>query len=157
MKTFIYTVTILLLSGTVFGQTQEKPVNADVTFGRYGSDCSSGRGACSFTAAKPNSDVILEKNSTRVSPTSFLLQLKRSVLTKDEEVRIAGTVFNEVNSEEALFFVQETDLSLSSTTLQNLKIDTKYSLIAAGSYPMVITKDKVEITFSLKDPNEQKR
>lgn len=156
MKTFIHAIAIVLLSANCYSQSQAKPVNTEVTFGRYGSDCSSGRGACSFTTSKVDPDINFERNAKRISENTFVLQLNTSSLTKEEEVRIAGTVFNEVNPNEIVFFVQQSDLLLNRTTLQNLQIDPKYSQIVAGNYPMVISKEKVEITFTLKDPNELK-
>ena len=156
MKNFVSALTVIMLSMHLSAQTLEKPALVQASFGRYGSDCSSGRGTCSFSVSKNGLKTIPGKNTKRLSENSFLLQVDRNILTKSDEVSIAGTVFNEMNPGETVFFIQQDDIALDAITVQNLQIDEKYSKIAAGSYPMSISKNTVEIIFTLKDPNDVK-
>jgi hypothetical protein len=146
---------IIAIAATVlpvlsFSQTPAKQTPVETTFGRYGSDCSSGRGACSFTVLKTETDLISGKTSRKISENAIVLQISRKAITKQEEIKIAGKPFDEFASNETPLFVQSDDLYLDPETVQNLSVDMKYSRISAGNYPMTISKDKIEVTFTLK-------
>lgn len=151
MKKILLTVTILSLSLSAYCQN-ELGTAAQISFGRYGSDCSSGRGSCSFTASKPGIG-IFPKNARKISKNSFQLEIDKKSLTKEEQVRIFGMPLSEINPEEIEFFLQEEALLLSKETLQNLKIDTQYAEILSGNYSMTLTRDTIKIVFTLSDPN----
>jgi hypothetical protein len=150
MKKQLIAMAFALLPLLSFAQTQAKFNATQTTFGRYGSDCSSGRGACSFTVYKIDSEIITEKSSKKTAENTIILQINRNAITHDEEIRIAGKPFSTFLANEAIYFVQQEDLYLNPETLQNLNVDAKYTKIAAGNYPMTIGKDKVEVTFILK-------
>jgi len=150
MKKYTIAIAFSLLPLLSFAQTPAKANATQTTFGRYGSDCSSGRGACSFTVLKIDSDIITEKTSKRTAENTIILQMNRNAITHEEEIRIAGKPFSTLIDNEMIYFVQQEDLYLNPETLQNLKVDAKYTKIPAGNYPMTIGKDKVEVTFILK-------
>jgi len=150
MKKYTVAMAFVLLPMVSFAQTPAKANTTQTTFGRYGSDCSSGRGACSFTVLKIDSEIITEKTSKKTAENTIMLQMNRNVITLEEETRIAGKPFGAFMANEAVYFVQPEDLYLNTETLQNLNVDAKYTKIAAGNYPMTVGKDRVEVTFTLK-------
>lgn len=149
MKKIIFTMTMLSLS--IVSQCQNAKAT-QVSFGRYGSDCSSGRGTCSFNVLKSNPAMVSLKKSRRVSANTFELEMDQKDLSKAEQVRIFGVPLSEVNLGETTFFVQEDALLLDKETLENLQIDAHYATIAAGYYPMTVSRDKVRIVFTLQGP-----
>jgi len=150
MKKYTIAMVFILLPLLSFAQIQAKVNSTQTTFGRYGSDCSSGRGACSFTVLKTDSETITENTSRRTAENTIVLQINRNAVTQEEEIRIAGKPFSAFMPNEAVYFVQQEDLYLNRETLQNLNVDARYTKISAGNYPMTIGKDKVEVTFILK-------
>lgn len=149
MKTYTIAMALLLLSISSFAQTQAKPDAVQTSFGRYGSDCSSGRGACSFAVSKMEIGMVSAKTSRKLTANTIVLEIKRSVIAVSEEIRIAGKPFADFTANEPTVFVQQEDLILSSETLKNLNIEPQYNTIKMGNYPMSITKDKVEVVFTL--------
>ena len=150
MKNILSTTAILLLPLFAAAQTENKTAPAQATFGRYGSDCSSGRGACSFTSAKSNTAKTTEfRTSKKISENTMLLEIKRVAITTDEEIKIAGKLFSQINAGEELFFLQQQALTLDIESLQNLEISTKFNTIQPGNYPLVIDKNTVKILFTL--------
>jgi hypothetical protein len=154
MKKIVLRIAILSLSITSHCQNALKTVS-EVSFGRYGFDCSSGRGACSFNVSKENTGITYGKNAKKVSENSFQLEIDKNSLTKQEQVRVFGMPLSEINPDETIFFVQEETLTLSIATLETLQIEARYSKIATGYYPMTITRDKVKIVFTLQEPDSK--
>lgn len=152
MKKIIFTMT--MLSFSVISHCQNAKAT-QVSFGRYGSDCSSGRGTCSFNILKSNPTIVYARQSRRISANTFELEIDQKDLSKVEQVRVFGMTLSEVNPGETTFFVQEDAMLLEKETLENLQIDAQYTTIAAGYYPMTVTRDKVTIVFSLLNPNSK--
>ena len=125
MKKYAIAMAFTLLPILSFAQTPAKANATQTTFGRYGSDCSSGRGACSFTVFKIDSEIITEKTSTRTAENTIILQMSRNAITHEEETRIAGKAFSSFIPNETIYFVQQEDLYLNPETLQNLKCRCK--------------------------------
>jgi hypothetical protein len=147
MKNFLTLLTVMV-SVLLHAQAENK-TTTQTTFGRYGTNCSSGRGACSFAAAKdPQTESPV--SAKKMSEQSFRLKILRNSLTQNDEIKIAGKPFAELAAKEQLVFVQQDDLLLSETTLQNLQINPKYNKIAAGNYPMAINGAIIEVVFTLK-------
>lgn len=145
LKAFI-PIVIYLLSMASFAQI-EKSKSTQTTFGRYGSDCSSGRGACSFTVSAESKKS--ERNTKKVSDRSITLELNRVLLTPEDQIRIAGKLFSTIKDGEHPQFIQQEALNVDSASLRNLDINATYNTIQPGNYPMQITKDKVTIVFTL--------
>jgi hypothetical protein len=143
-------IALLALPILSFAQTEAKLNPVQATFGRYGADCSSGRGACSFTVVKNDANSISKASSRKISENMIILQISRSAITKQEEIKIAGKPFSEFAANEMPAFIQQEDLYLNPETLQSLNIDLKYTRISAGNYPMTIEKDKIEVVFMLR-------
>ena len=145
------TFVVISLSSFSYSQIQAKVAETQASFGRNGYDCS-GRGACSFTANKTSGSV-LDKSASKITENTIVLQINRTAISSADEVKIAGKLFSEFKINEEAFFVQQEDLLLNTTTVVNLSLDPKYVRIAAGTYPMVIGKDKVEVVFTLRTAN----
>lgn len=144
---------IFLLPLITIAQTQNKSSSAQATFGRYGSDCSSGRGACSFTSSKTTAKTTDFSTSKKISEHTILLEIQRTVLSSDEEIKIAGKSFSQINPGETLAFVQQQPLEIDIESLQNLAINPKFNTILPGNYPMTIDINSVKITFILAAKN----
>lgn len=153
MERFLSAIMILLLPSITTAQTENKAVAAQATFGRYGSDCSSGRGACSFTSSKATAKTSEFRTSKKISENALLLEIKRSALTIEEEIKIAGKPINQIHAGEALVFIQQQPLEIDAESLQNLSVNPKYNTILPGNYQMAIDKETIKITFTLSTKN----
>lgn len=143
-------LTILLLTAlfnTLQAQTTSR--TATVSFGRYGEECTSGRGACAFNVQNNAANASSTKSSQKIDENSLLLKISRNVLSREDEVKIAGKRFSEFAANETPTFLQQDQLILDNTTLQNLGISTTHSTIAIGTYPMTIYNDRIEVKFTL--------
>ncbi len=141
----VFLTVVMLLSMISFAQT-EKLKSTQTTFGRYGSDCSSGRGACSFTVS---TEAKAERLTKKSSENNITLEIKRALLTSEEQICIAGQTFATIKAGENPKFVQQEPLILDNLSLKSLDINPLYNTIQPGNYPMLITKDKVIIVFTL--------
>ena len=130
-------------------QIVDKPVQA--TFGRYGLNCSSGRGACSFSLMKSIDSE--GRTASKGTGNTFVLTMNRNTISNEDEKRIAGKPFNDFKQSETPIFIQEQMLHLDESTLQYLNIDKSYSNINPGKYKMVITQEQVQILITLNQPN----
>lgn len=139
----------LLFTLNLMAQSQTKTTPAQATFGRYGSDCSSGRGACSFTSSKTAVQTTDFRISRKIAENMLLLEIKRSAIDGDEEIKIAGKPFNQITSGETLIFIQQQPLEIDSESLKNLLINPKFNTILPGNYQLKIDKENVKILFEL--------
>ncbi len=141
---------VLLLPLTLAAQ-DETTVSTSSTFGRY-NNCTSGRGACGITIDPSNNGKHAAAiYSKTMSEQSFILTINRTALVAEDEIRIAGKRFSEIQPDEQLQFVQEETLLVSGISLQNLRLDRSANKIYPGIYPMFLSKDKVEIFFTLRN------
>ena len=147
----IQSILALFLMPAAFSLLQAQSVarTATVAFGRHGGDCASGRGACAFSAQSTVAGPGTEKSSQKISETSVVLKISRNVMTREDEIKIAGKRFSEFAANETPIFQQQEQLVLDSATLQNLGINSSNNKIAVGTYPMVIYADRIEVTFTL--------
>lgn len=86
-----------------------------------------------------------------MSEHSFILSLSRKSLQPEDEIRIAGKPFAEIGVDDQLQFVQHDVLLVSKLSLEHLNLDISTNKIYPGNYPMFLSKDKVEILFTLKN------
>lgn len=153
MEKLKFILVVMILTAPVAAQSQEKPYAVQRSFGRYGHDCSSGRGACSFAVVKPADHVISGATSYKINATTIALQMNRAAVSKEEEISIAGKPFASLSSDETPTFIQQDALQIDLETLTRLNIDHRYNQIKAGNYPLNITKDSVEVIFTLTTSN----
>lgn len=129
-----------------FGPITQSGITTTATFGRH-SDCSTGRGACSFSLSKFETGMY----SRKTADNTVTLEIDNRTLKDEEQKKIAGKLFSEIKEGETPVFVQQESIALDSTAIENLNLNRKYNRIVAGNYPMQITKDKTEIVFQLKN------
>ena len=147
----IQSILALFLMPAAFSLLQAQSVarTATAAFGRHGGDCASGRGACAFNVQSTAAGSGTVKSSQKITETSVVLKISRSVLAREDEIKIAGKRFSDFTANETPTFQQQEQLILDSATLQNLGISANNNKIVVGTYPMVIYADRVEITFTL--------
>jgi hypothetical protein len=141
---------VLLLHLASYAQIETKPSITKATFGRYGTDCSSGRGVCSFSVLGEESKLTTGASSWKVSPNMIILEVQRKMIVAADEIRIAGKPFVQFKENEAPIFIQDEPYILSKDSILNLELNPQYDTIVAGNYELHIGIDKVEIIFNLK-------
>jgi len=148
MKHLIYIATFLLPLLTI-AQTEAKIIETDIR----GRSCAGGLGLCSIQAPSETTSGktgITPKTTVKsLPPDSFVLEMDRKQLSENEQKSTTGKLLTLVPEKDSLSFVQETDLVMDEKTLIYLGIDTKHNLLKAGNYPMVMTSEKILITFTL--------
>lgn len=150
MKKIQLLMALLLLPATytaVSGQSIAKTSSA--SFGRHGGDCSSGRGVCSFDVNSITAVTSTIKSAKKVTESTFVLRVKKTGISAQEESKIAGKTFSEIGSTERPTFEQTDTFIIDENSLQNMGIQPEYNKILPGNYPISILSDTVEITFTL--------
>jgi len=89
------------------------------------------------------------KSAQKTSGNTFILKVKRSELTVQDEIRIAGKAFSEIVPNEKILFQQLDAITLDSNTVANLGFQASQNKIPAGYYPMSIFNEQVEVTFTV--------
>ncbi len=148
MRQLLYSLAIFLLPVLSYAQTG-RTASTTTTFGRH-TNCSSGRGACGITISASDAKTATQY-SKAMSEHSFILSLSRKSLQPEDEIRIAGKPFAEIKMDDQLQFVQHDILLVSKLSLEQLNLDISTNKIYPGNYPMFLSKDKVEILFTLKN------
>lgn len=122
-----------------FAQTQTKTTVA-VNANYHNRSCVGGTGFCSESGkiieSKTTNATVQKTASNKIVFTFNLEQLSKEEL---ETLKLEKTVT--VSGEK--------NISLDKKLLAKLDIDTRFSEITAGNYPMEIKEDKVYITLSL--------
>jgi len=140
------TATIILMLVTLMANAQtEKTTTTDYGIMR---DCFGGFGQCSA----PNDTINKSQTGRRFSKinnNSFILEIDRVNITEDEELYLAGKKLSMLDENERPVFSQHEDIILSDETLRQFGVDSKYKLLKKGSYPTIITEEKVIITITL--------
>lgn len=134
-----YILATLLLPILSFAQIENRPA-LKVTANYHNRSCVGGVGFCSESSSIEESKTF---NATIQKKTAnqlvFVIDVKQ--LSKVE--------LNQIISEKTITVSGKKPLSLSKNLISKLNIDSKYSEIATGSYPVQIVDDKINITFSL--------
>ena len=135
---------------TAFGASaQVTAKQSTASFGRFGNDCSSGRGVCAFNAQQTAATATTSKSAEKTSANTFVFRAKRSDLSTQDEIRIVGKAIAELTANERPMFQQVDAITLDAATVSNLGFASAYNKIPAGSYPMNIYSDHVEVTFTV--------
>jgi hypothetical protein len=113
-------------------------------------DCSSGRGVCSFGVSSNGAAKAIDTRiATKLSDISFKMTIFTSVITINDEIRIAGKPFSQITVDELLTFIQQEVMTVDAATLNNLLLDPGRNKINPAMYPLAVFKDRVEIIFTL--------
>jgi len=150
MKKLKFLFSSLLAIGTYYsGYTQVTAKESTATFGRYGNDCSNGRGICAFNVQQAPVNTNTAKSSQKISDNTFVFKISRKNLTVQDEIRIAGKAFSDILTGEKILFQQIDTISLDKNTVGNLGFPASLNKIAVGEYPIIIYSDRIEITFTV--------
>jgi len=149
MRRLIFLLQLVVTTISFISAHAQTAKQSTVSFGRFGNDCSSGRGVCAFNTQQTAETGTTSKSAVKTSDKTFILRVKRSVLTLQDEVRIAGKPFSDIAESDNILFQQIDAISLDQTTTVNLGFQEHLKKIPSGSYPMSIFKDYIEIIFTL--------
>lgn len=141
MKTIA--IILIYISATVISAQTANVSKA--TFGRYSDNCIAGRGLCSFESQKTQTGT----SSNRLAADTFSVRIAKNTLTEADQINIAGKPFREFAPGEKLLFKQIDTLPISQETIRIMRLDPSKFHLAPGTYPIVLTADYVEITFTL--------
>lgn len=122
---------------------------SSASFGRFGADCSSGRGVCSFNVQQVAATPASSQSAEKTSANTFVVRIKRSEISSPDELKIAGKSFSQIGASERPTFEQSDPVTLDKATLANLGFPSTMNRIPAGNYPISIYTDHVEVTFTV--------
>lgn len=137
----IYLILTLFLSGFVFSQTQK--IAMDGSFG--GTRCNGSVGLCSTkqsSGAKSAADA--KMYAEKIDDKSFRLVVNRSKIGAEEELRITG---NKLSAQKT--FSVEEDFLLDEQTARAIGLQSGFTVIPKGIYPLTFDNEKVVITFQV--------
>jgi len=145
MKKIIYALGILV-SSFIWGQQKQIPLSGD--FG--GTRCNGSIGLCSVTHSSENKNPQESKMTAKIiNDSSFQLIINLNQINSDEESKIVGSTFSELNKAAPPDFIVEEDFILDQQTATAIGLKTGYIVIPAGNYPLNFDEQKVYITFTL--------
>ena len=135
----LYILATILLPLLVVSQNENRPV-LKVSVNYHNRSCIGGIGLCS------ESDTIIEskKSNATVQKTAsneILFTLDLEQLSKTE----VETLYND----KTFTISGEKNISIDENLLSKLKVDTMFSEIIKGNYPVIVKENKVYVTITL--------
>ncbi len=106
-----------------------------------------GRGLCDLSWSDDGTES--RSQAGKLSASTFLLKISRQALSEADEINIVGKPLKEILPGETLYFNQPNELLLNGESLKGLKMSSESNSIAAGNYPLFVSPDYIEITFTL--------
>lgn len=137
----------LLLPVLSLAQTEAKVIELDIR----GRSCIGGLGICSELSSETNKTTMKNFNVAKQSFNSLLIQIEISKLSAEEQKLFFGKEYAKITPNEALEFIQDEDFKFDMNTLLYLEMDTKYSILKKGKYPVQFSKDTVKVTLTLSE------
>jgi len=138
MKSLIYITTFLLPLLTI-AQTQTKTTVA-VNANYHNRSCVGGVGFCS------DSSEIIESKTTNATLEK---KSKNEVLFAFDVAQLSKEALETLKLEKIVSVSGDKSISLDKKLLAKLEIDTLFSEITTGNYPIEIKEDKVYVTLTL--------
>lgn len=135
----------VLLPVLSFAQTEAKVLELDIR----GRSCIGGLGICSEPSSETNKTTMKNFNVAKQSFNSLLIQIEISKLTAEEQKLFFGKEYAKITPNETLEFIQDEDFKFEINTLLYLEMDTRYSILKKGKYPVQISKDTVKVALTL--------
>ena len=143
-------VAIFLMSLVSTAQTTIKKLQIDIR----GRDCIGGSGLCYVSSAtsktKANMSNFTIKKQTNIS---MIIEIVTTKLTIEEQIQFFGKEYSKLIPKEELLFIQDSDFIFDFNTLLYFELDTRYSLLKKGSYPLEIVNDTVQVHITLSPYN----
>ncbi len=135
----LYILATILLPLLVVSQNENRPV-LKVSVNYHNRSCIGGVGICSET------DTIIEskKSNATVQKTAS----NEIVFAFDLE-QLSKTEVESINTEKTFTISGEKNISIDENLLSKLKVDTMFSEIIKGNYPVIVKEKKVYVTITL--------
>jgi len=80
---------------------------------------------------------------------NLIVVINRNSISPEQEIKICGKLFIELEINETPFYKSKMDMILSKIVLKELNLDINYNLIKKGNHPVIIFKDKIKIQVAL--------
>lgn len=143
----IISIALLCITFIAFTQEQKKNNKIKVITSWEGRPrCNGGHGLCAIKS----SSITGQTNTTIIyydtNKMDFIIN--RSKITKEEEIKIVGKDLA-VTVENEFIYIFEEDYALDTEIQTSLKLSAECIKIPIGSYPILVTKDTLTITFTL--------
>jgi hypothetical protein len=85
--------------------------------------------------------------------TSMIIEIVTTKLTIEEQIQFFGKEYSKLNPKEELLFIQDSDFIFDFNTLLYFELDTRFSLLKKGFYPLEIVNDTVQVHITLSPYN----
>lgn len=135
----LYILATILLPLLVVSQNENRPV-LKVSVNYHNRSCIGGIGLCS------ESDTIIEskKSNATVQKTAS----NEVVIVFDLE-QLSKTEVETLYNDKTFTVSGEKNISIDENLLTKLKVDTMFSELIKGNYPVIVKENKVYVTFTL--------
>lgn len=143
----LYLWATLLLQALSFAQTEAKVVTLDIR----GRSCIGGLGICTTPLSETNKSSMKNFIVSKQSFNTLLIQIEICKLTVDEQKLFFGKEYARILPEETIEFIQDEDFIFDVPTLLYLEMNTKYTILKKGKYPVHFSKDKVMVFLTLSE------
>ncbi|KGO89159.1 hypothetical protein [Flavobacterium suncheonense] len=85
----------------------------------------------------------------KLSETSLAIQLYTDRLSEQEQKGFFGKTYSEITCNEKIEFIQEEDFVFEPDLLLSLGIDTRYSILKKGKYPLHFLGNLIIVVLEL--------
>lgn len=135
----LYILATILLPLLAVSQNENRPV-LKVSVNYHNRSCIGGIGLCS------ESDTIIEskKSNATVQKTAS----NEVVIVFDLE-QLSNTEVETLYNDKTFTVSGEKNISIDENLLTKLKVDTMFSELIKGNYPVIVKENKVYVTFTL--------
>jgi hypothetical protein len=84
---------------------------------------------------------------------SIIIEIVTTKLTIEEQIQFFGKEYSKLNLKEEFLFIQDNDFIFDFNTLLYFELDTRFSLLKKGFYPLEIVNDTVQVHIKLSPYN----
>lgn len=144
MKTIITSI-IILFCAILNAQNEANKFEIDIR----GKDCNGGLSFCTIEVNTENKNASTKFSLQKISETELQFTIKTMELTIEEQKAFFGKEVFEISLQERFNFNQNYDFQLNSDCIKLLELNSKYSTIKNGIYPISLINDKAIIILKL--------
>lgn len=138
MKT-LYILATILLPLFAIAQSEYRPV-LKVSANYHNRSCIGGVGLCSESGS-----IVEDKKSN----ASFQKTASNEIVFAFDLEQLSKTELETLHTEKTFTLSGEKNISIDENLLTKLKVDTMFSEIIKGNYPVIVKENKVYVTFTL--------
>lgn len=114
-----------------------------------GKDCNGGLSFCTIEANTENKIVTSKFSLQKISETEIQFVIKINELTKEEQKILFDKEFYEISNDDKFNFTQNYDFQLNPDCIKILQLNSKYSIIKKGIYPINLIDERAIIILKL--------